>query len=170
MPRRARDGGGAEQRGGRSAAVAVANRCRRLPSAADGLRRRLMNRRVTAAANPTEASPSNKLCSHYYHTPPRPRQTPEPTAGSEPGLALDLVVFWRFTPEQVADEIIPAPAYMTCMEPSGQSPSAAMEQRGLCRLRTGASCRLTHPRSHLSRANGKDSSQARNPGGLNMSS
>ena len=92
--------------------MAVANRCRRLPSAADGLRRRLMNRRVTAAANPTEASPPNKLCTHYYHTPPRPRQTPEPTAGSEPGLALDLVVFWRFTPEQVADEIIPAPAYM----------------------------------------------------------
>ena len=91
--------------------MAVANRCRRLPSAADGLRRRLMNRRVTAA-NPTEASLSNKLCTHYYHTPPRPRQTPEPTAGSEPGLALDLVVSWRFTPEQVADEIIPAPAYM----------------------------------------------------------
>ena len=73
----------------------------------------------------TEASPSNKLCTYYYHTPPRPRQTPEPTAGSEPGLALDLVVFWRFTPEQVADEIIPASAYSK--EPSGQSPSAAME-------------------------------------------
>ena len=145
--------------------MAVANRCRRLPSAADGLRRRLMNRRVTAAANPTEASPSNKLCTYYYHTPPRPRQTPEPTAGSEPGLALDLVVSWRFTPEQVADEIIPASAYSK--EPSGQS--AAMEWWCL-RLRTGASCKLTHPRSHLPRANGKDGSQARNPGGLNMSS